>query len=91
MLQVKKRDGRLEPFFADEPRKSLAASSDEAHMPLTQGDIDVLMQGLYALLEEKTTVTSKQLSIMLVGLLVTGGFPEVATAYMRYVANVFSS
>ncbi len=89
MLTVQKRSGKTEPFYAQKVRASLEATSDEAGQPLNEGDIETIQRELLHMLEEKTTVTSRQIYIMIVGILYAHMFDKVVCCYRDSVNNAW--
>lgn len=81
MLTVIKRSGKQEPFSEEKVARSLANTSDEAGQAFTRGDVSSMVQELVRMLQEKTTVSSREVYVMIVGILFTRGFAAVAARY----------
>lgn len=89
MLQVIKRSGKTESYAPMKIRDSLAAASDEIGQPLNEGDLNTLMRELELLLRDRGTVSSRELYILVVGILYTNGFAKMVEAYIANERNAW--
>ena len=83
MLTVVKRSGK---HSEDKIKSSLAATSDEVGNPFTEGDLNLIARELNRLLAEKTQVPSRDIRMMVCGILYSYGFKGVLEAYVKEVA-----
>lgn len=82
-MKVIKRDGRLEEFMIDKIRTSVARASDEAHSPLTDGDLNVIIERIMKDLNNpnKDQIQSSEIRKIVSEKLNYCGFKNVAKRY----------
>lgn len=85
MLTVIKRSGREEPFDREKIYKCLAVTSDEAGLPLTEGDLQQIICEVESVLQGREKVYHYQISAVVAGVLYTWGFVKLAGAYRGFV------
>lgn len=89
MLTVIKRTGRHEPFNVEKIKRVLANISDERNEPLNEGDLRGITRELESIIDQKASISSKHLYIIIVGILYTQGFTYILESYTRHVSNAW--
>ena len=89
MLTVIKRDGRTEPFSADKIEATLLSVGDESGAPMNRSDIKIIISDMLRILDEKTSVRSQDIYIVLLGILTASGYGSVAKAYRSNAKNAW--
>ena len=84
-MQVKKRDGRLQPYDPSKIGIVLAYISDELHMPLSEGDLRVLVETMDRRIRalEQDPMPSSVIRQMVPQVLRANGFEAIAQAYEK--------
>jgi len=78
-----KRSGKEEDFDIEKVKHSIAAASDELKRPFNVSDLNRLARCLEELLKGKEKITSREISIYLIGLMHLEGHPELAESYIN--------
>lgn len=89
MLTVTKRTGETESFSREKMGNSLINASDEVKQPLTEGDVESMMADMLRILDCKTEVRSRELFIVMCGILYARGFEDIAKAYKGHSSNAW--
>ena len=89
MLTICKRSGKKEPFDPEKAERSLSIASGEIGRPIGDSGLKMLTKELCEMLDGKTEATSRQIDIMLVGLLYVWGFSDVAHCYAHFAGNMW--
>ena len=87
MLTVIKRTGLEEPYNQNKITNSIAAVAEELGQPLNTSDIASIASEMEQLIAEKTKITSRQLYMILIGILITCGFTDIANSYIKHISN----
>lgn len=89
MLTIKKRKGDDQPFMPEKIRMTLVNTGDYAGQPFNESDINGIIRELEGILEGKETVTSRQIYVILAGILYTRGFASVLDRYTKCKRNAW--
>lgn len=89
MLTVMKRNGEKEAFSEEKLCNAVANASDEIQQPLTKGDIDSVLEDMLRILDCRTVVTSREIFIVVCGILYARGFEDIAKAYKGHSSNAW--
>lgn len=82
-MKVIKRDGRIQEFMIDKIRTSLARTSDEINNPLTDSDLNVIVEAIMKNLKalKKDEVKSMEIREIVFERLNYFGFTNIANEY----------
>lgn len=89
MLKVIKRSGAEQPFDPAKIKNSLAATSDEIRQPMGSRDLDAIVKELLELIEGRESVSSRQILIIISGILYVDGYRGVLEAYINFKDNAW--
>lgn len=89
MLTVTKRTGEAEAFNEEKLSNSILNASDEIGQPLTQGDVDSIVADMRRILDSKAQVRSREIFIVVCGILYARGFEHIAKAYKGHSSNTW--
>lgn len=90
MLMVIKRNGVIEPFSQLKLMRSLSVTGDEVGHPISDRDLVYLVQQVENIAAGgREGIGSRQLYVIVVGVLYTEGYQDVAEAYMNTTRNAW--
>ena len=89
MLLITKRSGGVEPYDPEKVKSSIADISDEVGQPLNESDLNSIIRELGQMLEGKESATTRQIYVILVGILYTRGRQKVLERYVGYAKNAW--
>ena len=83
-MQIKKRDGRLQPYDPSKIGIILAYISDELHMPLSEGDLHMLVETIdHRVQAMRQDPLPSSVIRQLVPQVQANGFDAIAQAYLQ--------
>ncbi|MFA9397285.1 MAG: ATP cone domain-containing protein [Clostridiaceae bacterium] len=88
-MNVIKRDGRIQEFDIKKVRTSFQNASDDAKMPFTKSDIDVLVENVEDNLNKTDIkiISVKEIQEASYNAMIESGFKTVAKFYKSYEGN----
>lgn len=83
-MMIIKKSGRKEEFAPEKILRSIAAASDEAKEPLTESDLNIILADFRQIVSGKNLITSRQVAIIVCGLLYSKSHFKTMEKYMSY-------
>lgn len=83
-MVIIKKSGKKEAFSADKFKSSIAAASEEANQPLSDGDLRKLLTDFQQIVNGKDLMTTQQIDVVINGLLYSKGFYGALEHYVSY-------
>lgn len=83
-MQIIKKSGRKEKFSIEKIKKSLLAAANDADISITEAELKSITTELSHMIKDKDVMTSKQINIILSGLLYTNGFLNILEYYTHF-------
>jgi hypothetical protein len=89
IMELIKKSGRREPFQIEKVQNSITAACDEAGCLLTAGELKRLAAEVGEIVSGKPSVTSKEISTVVAGVLYVNGLRDVLDKSLNYKEREF--